>query len=109
MPEEPTEEIQEAPPSSSSVDTESEVAVAGLPGAIPTAGSFHFMQESELETPSFEDGAEWVERSDAAGHQEPPVTNGHAHQDEHVAPSAPTGVVVFFFLTPYITWANVNF
>ncbi|KIJ49432.1 hypothetical protein M422DRAFT_27797 [Sphaerobolus stellatus SS14] len=26
------------------------------------AGSFHFMQESELEGPSFEDGAEWVEK-----------------------------------------------
>lgn len=45
-------------------------------GSVPVVGqsassSFHFMQESELEaaqTP-FEDGVEWVERSDAASHE----------------------------------------
>lgn len=64
--------------------------VAGVP-AIPTTGSFHFMQESELEAASFEDGAEWVERPSAVEHPTEPevapssvsqpleqeVSNGH--------------------------------
>ncbi|KAJ4483480.1 hypothetical protein J3R30DRAFT_3448873 [Lentinula aciculospora] len=32
--------------------------------SITTTGSFHFMQASELETPSFEENAEWVETVD---------------------------------------------
>ncbi|KAG6918053.1 hypothetical protein DXG01_016709 [Tephrocybe rancida] len=46
---------------------EPEAPVAGIPD-VPSTGSFHFMQESELETTSFEHGVEWVERSDAAAH-----------------------------------------
>ncbi|KAG9048442.1 hypothetical protein FS842_000400 [Serendipita sp. 407] len=43
-------------------------AIVGIPAAatVTTGGSYHFMQESELEpsTP-FDEGAEWVEHSDA--------------------------------------------
>jgi hypothetical protein len=49
--------------------TEPEVAGAGAPGA----GSFHFMQESELESGAFEDSAEWVERSDAEDAEDVPA------------------------------------
>ncbi|KAJ6609881.1 hypothetical protein B0H10DRAFT_2177981 [Mycena sp. CBHHK59/15] len=61
------------------------------PVTIPASGSFDFMQASELET-SFEDNAEWVERSDAVGHQEEPVTdpvNGLATVEEPVVISTP--------------------
>jgi len=60
---------------------ESVVTIGGVPMVQSSSGSFHFMQESELEasqTP-FEDGAEWVERSDAAGH--------HAEPQNHVPPA----------------------
>ncbi|GLB45084.1 hypothetical protein LshimejAT787_1901620 [Lyophyllum shimeji] len=46
-------------------DSVADVTVGGVP-LVPTTGSFHFMQASELESSSFEDGAEWVERSEAA-------------------------------------------
>ncbi|KAJ8518125.1 hypothetical protein ONZ45_g4737 [Pleurotus djamor] len=66
-----------------------DLAVSGVTvtvGAISTSGSFHFMQESELEGPTFEETAEWVESSDAVEapvevpEQAPPApeTNGHA-------------------------------
>ena len=80
---EPVEEVsdpQEEEPSTPP-PTESVVAIGGLPMVQSSSGSFHFMQESELEasqTP-FEDGAEWVERSDAADHQ--------AEQRNHVPPA----------------------
>ncbi|KAG6865203.1 hypothetical protein C0991_004512 [Blastosporella zonata] len=81
-------------------EVEAEAPVAGVP-AIPTTGSFHFMQASELE--SFENGAEWVERSDAAGHVAEPeapqsvpaplnleqeAPNGHVEAAAHPAQSA---------------------
>lgn len=63
------EQLDETPAPLSAA-TEPDVAIAA--GAIPSnSSSFHFMQESELETPSFEDGAEWVEHSEALGHEEP--------------------------------------
>ena len=72
--------------------------------AIPASGSFHFMQASELETPSFEDSAEWVERADALGHEEEEVApgpdiaeavieeaaNGHSDLEETVTADIPT-------------------
>ncbi|KAJ7084352.1 hypothetical protein B0H15DRAFT_939982 [Mycena belliarum] len=56
---------------------------------VSASGSFDFMQASELETP-FEDNAEWVERSDAVGHQEviEPV-NGHVKADEPIPTVTP--------------------
>jgi hypothetical protein len=59
------EEEEEAPPTPA--PAEAAVGIGGVPMQ-SSSSSFHFMQESELEaaqTP-FEDGAEWVERSDAA-------------------------------------------
>lgn len=70
------------------------VAIGGVPMVQSSSGSFHFMQESELEaaqTP-FEDGAEWVERSEAVQEeqqndvppaldlQEPTLVNGHIEE-----------------------------
>lgn len=57
-PEEPAEDPQEL---DESLVTEPETAAAA------GGGSFHFMQESELESGAFEDNAEWVERTDAVG------------------------------------------
>lgn len=104
--EEPVEEPKEVSASLDSiVDSESDVAVAGVPEVIPTSGSFHFMQASELETPSFEDSAEWVERADATAHEEVDRSapqeeivetvieagiNGHGLVEESVAVVLPT-------------------
>ncbi|KAF5328837.1 hypothetical protein D9619_011689 [Psilocybe cf. subviscida] len=56
---------------------EIETPVAGVPPS--TSGGFRFMQASEIETTSFEEGAEWIEKSDAAGHEG--VANGHAAEE----------------------------
>lgn len=81
-------------------------------GSVPVVGqsassSFHFMQESELEaaqTP-FEDGVEWVERSDAASHEAeqqtdvPPALNleentlVNGHIDESIPEPPQTGAI----------------
>ncbi|KAF9462273.1 hypothetical protein BDZ94DRAFT_1290334 [Collybia nuda] len=84
--EDQVEEQPAAPPA------EPDVAVAGIP-AIPTSGSFHFMQASELEAAPFEDGAEWVKHSDAAGHDPEQVSsqapNGHDENLPGVTPAGP--------------------
>jgi hypothetical protein len=97
----PTVEQEEEllpPASESSEDSEPRVsAVTGIP-PIPTTGSFHFMQASELETSTFEDGVEWVETSEAnlpSPHAEfSNGVNGHAQDTteltDEVAPSAVT-------------------
>lgn len=59
---------------------EVEVPVAGIPSAIASS-SFRFIQDSEIETPSFDEGVEWVEKSEAVGHEEP-VVNGHATEED---------------------------
>lgn len=66
-------------------ETEPDTSVPG--GVATNSGSFRFIQASELETPAFEEEAEWVEKSDAAEHVEPQV-NGH-HVEEGASP-APT-------------------
>lgn len=38
--------------------------VAGIPGSLNVSSSFDFLQASELETPAFENSAEWVEQPD---------------------------------------------
>ncbi|THH05020.1 hypothetical protein EW146_g10014 [Bondarzewia mesenterica] len=38
-----------------------DVSAASVEGAPPAPGGFHFMQESEIETPAFEDKREWVD------------------------------------------------
>ena len=49
--------------------------VAGIPGSLNVSSSFHFMQASELETPTFENSAEWVEKPE----EEP---NGSVSEDQ---------------------------
>lgn len=45
------------------------------------SSSFHFMQASELDTPSFEVNTEWVEAADIAEDSEPaPEVNGHVEE-----------------------------
>lgn len=53
------------------LETEAEAAaepvdepVAGVPGSLNVSSSFLFVQASELETSTFENTAEWVEKSD---------------------------------------------
>ncbi|KAL0956683.1 hypothetical protein HGRIS_002811 [Hohenbuehelia grisea] len=65
-------------------EAEEPQAVAGIPEVVSATGGFHFMQASELETPSFEESAEWVEKPVAFETQadDAPVygteLNGHA-------------------------------
>jgi len=63
-PVEEASESQEEEPSTPA-PVEPDVTIGGVPMVQSSSGSFHFMQESELEaTPTvFEDGAEWVEHS----------------------------------------------
>jgi len=57
------------------VDTHEEGAIKGIPSTTNMTGSYHFMQDSELEpTTPFDEGAEWVEHPEAtAMHQAPEV------------------------------------
>ncbi|KAJ7096359.1 hypothetical protein C8R44DRAFT_375950 [Mycena epipterygia] len=83
------DETVETPVAEGGLDT----SASNQPLGVSASGSFDFMQASELETP-FEDNAEWVERSDAVGHQEEQVVepiNGHIPADEAIAPITPTG------------------
>lgn len=36
--------------------------IGGIPAGVSLTSSFHFMQDSELETPTFEQDAQWVEK-----------------------------------------------
>ncbi|KAJ7218099.1 hypothetical protein GGX14DRAFT_439752 [Mycena pura] len=69
---------------------DSETSAVDQPLGVSTAGSFDFMQASELE-PSFEDNAEWVERPEVSHRQETPTVepvNGHIPSEEPAAPVA---------------------
>lgn len=83
--EEPVEEEQ--PHEEVHTETETEAApVVGNPSTT-MSGSLSFIQASEIETPSFDEDVEWVEKSDAAGHEEPAV-NGHATQEAEPSAAA---------------------
>ncbi|KAJ7783094.1 hypothetical protein B0H16DRAFT_1297286 [Mycena metata] len=72
-----------------SVEDGPDLSAPNQPVGISASGNFDFMQASELETP-FEDHAEWVERSDATGHQEEQVVeNGHVQPDEPLTTANP--------------------
>ncbi|KAJ3480922.1 hypothetical protein NLJ89_g12251 [Agrocybe chaxingu] len=73
----PQEYVEEQTLTESTTEAEPDIPVAGLPTGTMSS-SFRFIQESEIETPSFEEGAEWVEKADAAGHEEQAVPNGQA-------------------------------
>ncbi|KAJ3992708.1 hypothetical protein F5050DRAFT_1787057 [Lentinula boryana] len=85
--------------STANEDSEPEVAVPAST-SMTTTGSFHFMQASELETPSFEENVEWVERADIVDGSEQveqvSVVNGHI--EETPAPEVTA-------LTEPIDWA----
>ncbi|KII92352.1 hypothetical protein PLICRDRAFT_37119 [Plicaturopsis crispa FD-325 SS-3] len=104
--------VQEEQPDEVEVETANgDVPVVGVPepvaAAAVTSGGFQFMQSSELETPSFEEGTEWVERSDAAGHEEEvpeavepvvapqePIVNGIGHVEAPApAPEVPAASI----------------
>jgi hypothetical protein len=85
--EDPVEDPQEL---EASTVTEPETAGPGAPGT----GSFHFMQESELESGAFEENAEWVERTDAVEAEDgsarvEPATNDVAIDEIPASVSAP--------------------
>ena len=84
----------------STVDTDLTVSVADDPTATLSNSNLRFIQESEIETPAF-DGV-WVEKADAAGHEE--VTNGHVSEApaEILAPV----VEVHFFLSILFSFFN---
>ena len=76
-PQQEEEVVEEEEPvlAASVVETEPEPPVVGVP-ALPMSSSFRFIQDSELETPVFEEGAEWIEKADAVGHEEGHAVNG---------------------------------
>jgi len=82
--EEVEEEEEEAPVAESTVDPDIAVSVADEP-AVPLSSGLRFIQESEIETPTFD--AVWVEKTDVTGHEE--AVNGHAPE----APVTPSGPV----------------
>ncbi|KAF8160611.1 hypothetical protein B0H34DRAFT_697356 [Crassisporium funariophilum] len=84
--EEEVDEQQQPTPEESSVDSEAEAPVAGVPSGTASS-SFRFIQESELETLSFEEGVEQIEKADAAGHQEDHIGNGHVSEQPSAAPA----------------------
>lgn len=83
----PAEEFTEDQPPVPSVngteeeeeEREGEPAVTGVPNpSASMTGSLLFIQKSEIEA-SFEEGAEWVEKSDATGHE------GNANEEPEFA------------------------
>ncbi|KAJ6475331.1 hypothetical protein C8R47DRAFT_1323979 [Mycena vitilis] len=87
--------IQENAPEAAAEPAEASVdaATSTQPAGLASSASFDFMQASELE-PSFEENVDWVERSDAVGHQEEQAAepvNGHLQPEEPLAPVTPPG------------------
>lgn len=78
IPEDPIEDPQDL-----AASTEPESVSTAAPGA----GSFHFMQESELESGAFEDSAEWVERTDAIGAEDGPHVEPTLNGTDDIPPS----------------------
>lgn len=71
---EPLEEVISDEPVEAEVTPETSVPMTA-------SSSFHFMQASELDTPSFEVNTEWVEAADIAEDSEPaPEVNGHVEE-----------------------------
>lgn len=88
---EPVAEVESDAEPSVEAETEEQpdLAVSGVTvtaTAISTSGSFHFMQASELEASTFEENAEWVERSDAV---EPPQDEAPAQDLVKEIPAVP--------------------
>lgn len=77
-PQQEEEVVEEEEPvlAASAVETEPEAPVAGIAASSTMSSSFRFIQDSELETPVFEEGAEWIEKADAVDHEEEHAVNG---------------------------------
>ncbi|KAF8135572.1 hypothetical protein EV363DRAFT_1159232 [Boletus edulis] len=101
----PPREPTPLPAESEPVEAEGEAEpvdepVAGIPGSLSVSSSFHFMQASELETPAFENKAEWVEKPD----EEP---NGAFEEQPQVIESATVEPVETISTQP-IDWAEAD-
>ncbi|KAF9227464.1 hypothetical protein BS17DRAFT_695297 [Gyrodon lividus] len=79
--------------------------VVGVPGTLSVSGSFHFMQASELETPTFENTAEWVEKTDAEPEDDVPEAQSNGIEG---APIEPAEVSVVPTSTQPIDWAEAD-
>jgi hypothetical protein len=73
-----------------------------IPSGGPTgSGSFHFMQASEIDTHSFEENAEWVEKPDTEGSphsQEVNLASPNGHADSEGSVPVTTEEVIYFSL-----------
>ncbi|KAF8552515.1 hypothetical protein OG21DRAFT_1477706 [Imleria badia] len=75
--------------------------VAGIPGSSNASSSFHFMQASELETPTFENSTEWVEKPE----EEDP--NGVPEEQPQVVENVSVEPVETISTQP-IDWADAD-
>ncbi|KAJ4487339.1 hypothetical protein C8J55DRAFT_507647 [Lentinula edodes] len=87
-------EVNEHEPSHHSAEVEEypEPEAAGpISAPMTTTGSFHFMQASELETPSFEENVEWVDTADLVdgSEQVEETEEVKGHLNETPAPEVP--------------------
>ncbi|KAG6378052.1 hypothetical protein JVT61DRAFT_13733 [Boletus reticuloceps] len=101
----PPREPTPLPAESEPVEAEAEAEpvdepVAGIPGSLSVSSSFHFMQASELETPAFENKAEWVEKPDEE-------LNGASEEQPQVIESATIEPVETISTQP-IDWAEAD-
>ncbi|CAA7260598.1 unnamed protein product [Cyclocybe aegerita] len=87
----PQEYVEEQTLTEPTTEAEPDIAVTGLPTGTMSS-SFRFIQESEIETTSFEEGAEWVEKADA-GHEEQAALNGQTPEGIAPAPADTNGTL----------------
>ncbi|KAK7057224.1 TMP-TENI-domain-containing protein [Favolaschia claudopus] len=88
-PEAPASAHDDVEANETSTEVGPEVAASAQQPAGSMSGSYAFLNASEIE-PSFEETAEWVERSEATGHQEEQIiepVNGHIQPDEPIPTS----------------------
>jgi len=90
VPEDPSPEAPE--PSEEQPDVP-DVPAAGLGGQSSTSAGFHFMQESELETPGLEDSQDWVDVPQNQVTEVEITTTVETTQDDEVAVEQTVAVV----------------
>ncbi|KAF5393198.1 hypothetical protein D9757_000532 [Collybiopsis confluens] len=88
--------VEEQPLQESVAEEQPEIEASSASASMTTTGSYHFIQASEIETPSLEESGDWMA---VEGTKQTPEVNGHA--GEVVAPEAPV-------LTGPIDWAADN-
>ena len=72
-------------PEPSEEQPEPDVPAAGLGAQTSTSAGFHFMQESELETPGLEESQEWVDVAKGQGTDENTTAAVETTQGDEVA------------------------